>query len=94
MGLPISANWKIDSYNLILFIVNQLTKIVHYEPMKVTIDALGLAKGIINVVVHYHRVLELIITDQGLPFTSKFWYLLYYLLEIKKAIYSFSAPNN
>ena len=63
IGLLISANWKGDSYNSILVIVDWLRKRVHYEPVKVTIDALGLAEVIINVVVHHHGVPELIVTD-------------------------------
>ncbi len=71
-GLPISADWKSDSYDLILVIIDRLTKMVYYEPVKVTIDAPGLAKVIIDVVVHHHRVPESIVTDQDLLFTSKF----------------------
>ena len=50
-GLPISTDWKGDSYDSILVIIDWLTKMVHYEPIKVTIDALGLAKVILDVVV-------------------------------------------
>ncbi len=57
-GLSISANWKGDSYDSILVIINRLTKMVHYEPVKVTIDVLGLAKVIIDVVVCHHGVPE------------------------------------
>ncbi len=53
-GLPISADQKGDSYNSILVIVDQLTKIVHYKPIKVTIDTPGLAKVIINMIEHHH----------------------------------------
>ena len=62
-GLPISADWKGDSYDSILVIVDRLTKMVHYEPVKVMIDATALAKVIINVVVRHHRILESIVTD-------------------------------
>ena len=31
-GLPISTDWKGDSYNSILVIINWLTKMVHYKP--------------------------------------------------------------
>ncbi len=51
-GLSISANWKSDSYNSILVIVDRLTKMVYYEPVKITIDALGLVEVIVDVVVH------------------------------------------
>ncbi len=64
-SLPISANWKGDSYDSILVIVDRLTKMVHYIPVKVTIDAPGLAEVIIDVVVRHHGVLESIVTDRG-----------------------------
>ncbi len=61
--LLISANWKGNSYDLILVIVDWLSKMVHYQPVKVMIDAPGLAKVIIDVVVNYHGVPESIVTD-------------------------------
>ncbi len=82
-GFPISAVWKIDSYNLIFVIINRLTKIVYYLPVKVTIDGLELAEVIINVVVHHHGVPKLIVIDSGSLFTSKFWSSLCYFLGIK-----------
>ena len=85
-GLPISANWKGDSYNSILVIVDRLAKMVHYIPVKVTIDVPGLAEVIIDVVVHRHKVPESIVTDQGSLFTSKFWSSLCYFLGIKKKL--------
>ncbi len=59
---------------------------VHYKPVKVMINALGLAKVIIDMVVRYHGVLESIVTDQGLLFMLKFWSLLCYFLSIKKKL--------
>ncbi len=57
-GFLISANWKSDSYNSILVIADQLTKMVYYKPVKDTNDALGLAKVIIDMVVCHHGVPE------------------------------------
>ena len=57
---------------------------IYYKPMKITIYAPDQVEMIINVVVRYHGVLKSIITDWGLLFTSKFCFLLYYFLEIKK----------
>ncbi len=91
--LPISANWKGDSYDSILVIVDRLTKIVHYVPVKVTINAPGQAKVIIDVVVHHHGVPELIVTDQGSLFTSKFWSLLCYFLGIKRKLSTAFHPQ-
>ncbi len=92
-GLPISANWKGNSYDSILVIVDRLTKIVHYELVKVTIDAPGLAEVIIDVVVRHHGVSESIVTDRGLLFMSKFWSLLYYFLGIKKKLSTAFHPQ-
>ena len=50
-GLPISTDWKGDSYNSILVIVDRLTKMVHYESVKITINAPGLAEVIKDVIV-------------------------------------------
>lgn len=61
--LPVSTDWKGETYNSILIIIDQLTKIVHYKPVKVTIDASRLAEGILNVIVRYHELSDSIITD-------------------------------
>ncbi len=82
-GLSISANWKSDSYDSILVIIDRPTKIVHYKPVKVTINVPGLVEVIINVVIHHHEVSESIVTARGLLFTSKFWSSLCYFLDIK-----------
>ena len=50
-GLLVATNWKGETYDSILLIVDRLAKIVHYEPVKVAIDASGLTDVIINVVV-------------------------------------------
>ena len=54
--MPISSNWKGESYDYILIIVNRLIEMVSYEPVKITIDAPGLAEVIINVVVRHHNL--------------------------------------
>ena len=71
-SLAISSNWKRDSYDSILVIVDQLTKMVHYKPVKITIDAPGLTEIIIDVVVCHHCLSDLIVTDRGSLFTSEF----------------------
>ena len=85
-GLPVSTDWKGDSYDSILVIVDRLTKMVYYEPVKVTIDAPSLAEVIIDVVVRHHGLPDSIVTDRGLLFTSKFWSLLCYFLDIKQRL--------
>ncbi len=70
--LLISTNWKSENYKFILMIVNYLTKIVYYKPIKITIDIPGLVEVIINVVMRHHSILKLIIIDGSLLFILKF----------------------
>ena len=51
MGLPQFVNWRGDGYDSILVIIDQLTKMVHYESMQTTITATALAEVILNLVV-------------------------------------------
>ena len=85
-GLPLSSNWKGNSYDSILVILDRLTKMVNYKPVKVIIDALELAKVIIDVVIWYHDLPDSIVTDRGSLFTSKFWSSLYYFLKVKRKL--------
>ena len=87
-GLPILTDWKEDSYDSILVIVDRLTKMVYYEPVKITIDAPGLGELIINVVICHHGLPNSIVTDRGSLFTSKFWSSLYYFLGIKRQLFT------
>lgn len=49
-GLLLSADWKKNSYDLILVIVDRLTKMMQYKLVQVTINASRVAKVIINIV--------------------------------------------
>ena len=82
--LPISTNWKGDSYNFILVIINRLTKMVYYKPVKITINAPGLTEVIIDVVVQYYGLPNSIVTNRGSLFTLKFWSSLCYFFGIKR----------
>ena len=86
MGLSLSANWNGDSYDLILVIVNGLTKIVHYKPVQVIIDVSEQIEMIVNVIVQYNGLFDSIISDREALFTSKFWSLLCYFLGIKRQL--------
>ena len=85
-GLPLYSDWKGDSYDSILVIVDRLTKIVHYKPVKVTINTLGLAEVILNVVIRHHGLSDSILTDRSPLFTAKFWSSLCYFLGIKQRL--------
>ena len=86
MGLPLFADWKGDSYNLILVIIDCLTKIVYYKPVKVTINVTRLVKVIIDVVVQHHSLQTSIISNRRAIFMSKFWSLLSYFFGIKRRL--------
>ena len=92
-GLPISTDWKGDSYDSILVIVDRLTKMVYYELVKVTINAPRLVEVIIDVVVWYHGLLDSIISDRGAIFTSKFWSSLCYFFGIKRRLSNAFHPQ-
>ena len=49
--LPLSSDWKSNSYDSILVIIDRLTKMVHYELVKVTINAPNLSEVILDIVV-------------------------------------------
>ena len=84
--LLLSSDWKNNSYNSILVIVKQLTKMVQYKSIEVTINTLGLAEVIIDMVVWHHGLSDSIISNQRAIFTSKFWFSLCYLLGIKRQL--------
>ena len=92
-GLFILTNWKGDSYNCILIIVDWLAKMVHYKPVKITINAASLAKVIIDIIVCNHGLSDSIVTNKGLIFTSKFWLLLCYFLTIKCWLFTAFHPQ-
>ena len=92
-GLPLSSDWKGDSYDSFLVILNRLTKMVHHEPVKVTIYAPGLAEVIIDVVVRHHGLPDSIVTDRSSLFTSKFWSSLCYFLGVKRRLSTAFHPQ-
>lgn len=51
MRLPISTDWKREIYDSILIIVDWLTKMVYYDPVKITINAPRLVKVILDMIV-------------------------------------------
>ena len=92
-GLPLSVDWKNNSYDLILVIVDWLIKIVHYKPPKVTIDVPELAEVILDLLVQHHGFPDSIVTDKGFFFTMKFWSSLCYFLDIKQRLSTTFHPE-
>lgn len=68
---------------------------VHYEVVKITINIGELAPIIIDILIKHHGLLELIISDRGSLFTSKFWSLLRYFFRIKyRLLTAFNPETN
>lgn len=78
--LAIITDGKEDSYDAILVIIDYLIKIIYYEPIKTTIDAVSLAEIIIDMVVRHYSLQKSILSDKSSLFIFKFWFLLCYLL--------------
>lgn len=84
--LPILINYKGESYNYILVIIDWLIKLVHYELIKVTINTLELAKVILDMGIQYHDMADLIITNKNSLYITKFWSLICYFFDIKQRL--------
>ncbi len=93
IGLSVSTHWKSGTYDSILVVVDRLTKMIYYELVKVTIDAPALTEIIIKAVVRHHGLLDSIMSDCGLVFSSKFWSLLCYYLGIKQKVSTAFHPQ-
>ena len=81
--LPIFTDWKGESYDSILVIVNWLIEIMYYKSVKIIINATEQAEVLLDVVVWYHGLSNSIVSNRGLLFISKFWSSLCYFLDIK-----------
>ena len=66
---------------------------VYYKIVKITVNVSGLAKDIINMVVHYHGLLDSIITNKSLFFTLKFCSSLCYFFGIKQRLFITFYPQ-
>ena len=83
-GLPLFAEQKSNNYDLILVIVDQLTKMMYYKSVIVIIDTPELAEVILDVVVSHKSLPDSIMTDRDSFFTTKFWLSLYYFFRVKQ----------
>ncbi len=80
-------------YDSILVIINRLTKMIYYKPVKITIDTPALVEIIIETVVRHHDFPDSIVRDWGLVFTLKFWSSLCYFLGIKRKLSTAFHPQ-
>jgi hypothetical protein len=69
MGLPRTQL----GYDSIWVIVDRLTKVAHFTPIKTTYSGLQLAELYILRIVCLHGVPKKIVSDRGTQFTLRFW---------------------
>ena len=69
----------------IMVIVDRLTKVAHFFPVKSTFSASDVAQVFIRDVIRLHDAPKNIVLDGDLKFTSKFWKLLFAGLVTKLA---------
>jgi transposase InsO family protein len=73
----------LSRYNSIWVIVDQLTKVAHFIPIKTTYSRPQLAELYMSRIVYLHGVPKKIVSDRGTQFTSKFSERLHETLDIK-----------
>ena len=64
-------------YDSIWVVVDHLTKVAHFIPVKTTYTSAKLAKIYMTRIVCLHEVPRTIVSDRGTQFTSKFWHQLH-----------------
>jgi IS30 family transposase len=70
-------------YDLIWVIVDRLTKVVHFIPVKTTYSGAKLAELYMSRILCLHGVPKKIVSDRGSQFTSKFWEKLHESIDTK-----------
>jgi hypothetical protein len=70
-------------YDSIWVIVDRLTKVAHFIPVKKTYSSAKLAELYVSRIVCLHLVLKKIVSDRGSQFTSKFWDKLHESMDTK-----------
>jgi hypothetical protein len=89
MGLPSTQS----GYNSIWAIVDQLTKVAYFVPMKTTYSGPQLAELYMSRIVCLHGVPKKIVSDRGTQFTSRFWQRLHETLNTQLCFSSFYHPQ-
>jgi transposase InsO family protein len=79
VGLPRTQ----AGYDSIWVIVDCLTKVTHFIPIKMTYSGAELAELYMSKIVCLHGVPKKIVSDSGSRFTSKFWEKLHESMDTK-----------
>jgi transposase InsO family protein len=70
-----------SGYDSIWVIMDRLTKVAHFIPVKTTYSAPQLAELYMSRIVCLHEVPKKIVSDRGTQFTSRFWERLHETLD-------------
>jgi hypothetical protein len=79
VGLPRTS----IGYDFIWVIVDRLTKVAHFIPVKTTYSGAKLAELYMARIVCLHGVPKKIVSDQGSQFTSRYWQKLHECLDTR-----------
>jgi hypothetical protein len=82
-----------SGYDSIWVIVDRLTKVAHFIPLKTTYPRSQLAELYMSRTVYLHRVSKNIVSDRGTQFTSKFWEMLHETLDTQLGFSSTYHPQ-
>lgn len=93
ISLPSSPDWTSTKFNLILVVVDCLTKMVHYISVLKTMTAKALVKVLIWEIVKFHDLPSSIVMDQSLLFTFLFYSSFCYVLKIKQKLSTAFHPQ-
>ena len=80
-GLTVGLPHTQSGYDSIWVIVDRLTKVAHFLPVKTTYIGAKLTTLYMARIVCLHRVPKKIVSDRGPQFTSKFWEKLHESLD-------------
>jgi transposase InsO family protein len=89
VGLPRTQS----GYDSIWVIVDRLTKVAQFIPVKTTDSRPQLAELYMSRIVCLHRVPKKIVSDRGTHFTSKFWERLHETLDTQLCFSSTYHPQ-
>jgi hypothetical protein len=82
-----------SSYDSIWVIVDRLTKVAHFIPVKTTYSIAQLVELYMSRILFLHRVLKKIVSDRAIRFTSKFWEMLHETLDTQLRFSSAYHPQ-
>jgi transposase InsO family protein len=89
VGLPRTQS----GYDSIWVIVDQLTKVAQFIPIKTTYSRLQLVELYMSRIAYLHGVQKKIVSDRGTQFTSKFWETLHEILDTQLCFSSAYHPQ-